>query len=82
MSVPNTQPSNPAVTQADIRDGLLSMGIGPGDVVFVHSSLSAFGHVDGGADTVIEAFEDKTLTAALMKLLTENSEGDEEEDPA
>jgi len=36
----------------------------------------------GFADTVIEAFEDKTLTAALMKLLSENSEGDEEEDPA
>lgn len=36
----------------------------------------------GFADTVIEAFENQALTAALMKLLTENSEGDEDEDPA
>lgn len=36
----------------------------------------------GLTDTVIEAFENKTLTAALTRLLTENSEGEEDEDPA
>lgn len=36
----------------------------------------------GFADTVIEAFEDRTLTAALIRLLSENSEGEEDEDPA
>ena len=35
----------------------------------------------GFADTVIEAFEDRTLTAALIRLLTESSEGEEDEDP-
>lgn len=34
------------------------MGIGPGAVVLVHSSLSAFGYVDGAADTVIDALLD------------------------
>ncbi len=36
----------------------------------------------GFADTVIEAFEDRTLAAALIRLLSENSEGEEDEDPA
>lgn len=36
----------------------------------------------GFADTVVEAFEDRVLTAALIRLLSENSEGEEDEDPA
>ena len=55
MSASHTPSAILTVTRSDIRDGLLSMGIGPGDVVLVHSSLSAFGHVEGGADTVIDA---------------------------
>ena len=35
----------------------------------------------GFADTVIEAFEDRTLTAALIRLLTENSEGEDDAEP-
>jgi len=45
----------PHVTRAQIEAGLAEIGLGPGDVVLVHSSLSAFGHVEGGADTVIDA---------------------------
>jgi aminoglycoside 3-N-acetyltransferase len=47
--------SKPVVTRADIVAGLRRLGIAPGDVVLVHSSLSAFGYVEGGADTVIDA---------------------------
>jgi len=43
------------VNRDDIRIGLAEVGLRPGDVVFVHSSLSAFGHVEGGADAVIDA---------------------------
>lgn len=43
------------VTAAELRDGLAAVGLTAGEVVFVHSSLSAFGHVVGGADTVIDA---------------------------
>ena len=55
MKPPAPQTREPAVSRVEIRDGLLSMGIDPGDVVLVHSSLSAFGYVDGGADAVIDA---------------------------
>ena len=44
-----------AVTRASIEKGLRPLGLEPGDVVFVHSSLSSFGEVVGGADTVIQA---------------------------
>jgi aminoglycoside 3-N-acetyltransferase len=48
--------SGPAtVTQAQIEAALQGVGLRAGDVAFVHSSLSAFGHVDGGADAVIDA---------------------------
>ncbi|NOY82487.1 MAG: AAC(3) family N-acetyltransferase [Kiritimatiellaeota bacterium] len=51
-------PHVPAVARADIVAGLRRVGLAPGDVVLVHSSLSAFGHVAGGADTVIDALLD------------------------
>jgi aminoglycoside 3-N-acetyltransferase len=46
------------VTHADIVAGLRSMGVQPGDLILVHSSLSSFGHVEGGAETVINALLD------------------------
>jgi aminoglycoside 3-N-acetyltransferase len=48
-------PDKPHVTQNDILTGLREVGLAKGDVVLVHSSLSAFGYVEGGADTVIDA---------------------------
>lgn len=46
----------PRVTKSDIKLGLGRLGIGPGDVVMLHSSLSSLGHVEGGADAVVDAF--------------------------
>lgn len=47
---------DPAVVQIDdILSGLEALGLSTGDTVLVHSSLSSFGLVEGGADTVIEA---------------------------
>lgn len=43
------------VTKNDIKKGLTKIGLAMGDVVVVHSSLSSFGEVDGGADTVVDA---------------------------
>ena len=45
-----------ASTHTDLVSGLGSLGLTSGDVVFVHSSLSSFGHVEGGAETVVQAF--------------------------
>ena len=46
----------PVVSKHDIAQGLRELGIGPGDSVMVHSSLSSMGWVDRGADAVIDAF--------------------------
>ena len=43
------------VNKEVIQRGLEEVGLSAGDVVLVHSSLSAFGYVESGADTVIEA---------------------------
>lgn len=43
------------VSKEDIKVGLRELGLKRGDIVGVHSSLSSFGHVEGGADTVIDA---------------------------
>ena len=46
------------VTAADITAALRRLGIVPGDMVLVHSSLKSLGHVDGGTAAVIRGFED------------------------
>ena len=43
------------VTYPMLVDGLGSLGLTAGDTVIVHSSLSRFGYVEGGADTVVDA---------------------------
>lgn len=48
----------PVVTQTDIDSGLRHLGVEPGDLLVVHSSLSSFGTVEGGAETVVAAILD------------------------
>jgi len=43
------------VSKEDIKAGLRKHGLKKGDSVGVHSSLRSFGHVEGGADAVIDA---------------------------
>ena len=50
-----------AVTRADLDAAIEELRL-PGRVVGVHSSLRSFGSVDGGADTVIDAFLDAGCT--------------------
>ena len=45
--------TTPVVTCTDLARALNSLGIGSMDVIFVHSSLSGFGHFQGGAEGVI-----------------------------
>lgn len=46
------------VTKQDIIDGLVNLGVRKGMALEVHSSLSSFGEVEGGAVTVIEALKE------------------------
>ena len=43
------------ITKNIIVRGLERLGLSSGDIVLVHSSLSALGWVEGGADAVIDA---------------------------
>lgn len=43
------------LTQKDIESGFRNLGLSEGDTVLVHSSLSSFGYVEGGAEAVINA---------------------------
>ncbi len=47
------------VTKADMESGLRGLGVHLGMALEVHSSLSSFGSVAGGAETVIEALLQK-----------------------
>lgn len=49
---------NSAITKQDIINGLLDLGLKSGDEIEVHSSLSSFGYVEGGAKTVIFALKE------------------------
>ena len=43
-----------SVTKTDVTKTLLDLGVTNGDVILFHSSLKSFGHVEGGADAVID----------------------------
>ena len=43
------------VTKKDIRKAIEETGLS-GEIIFIHSSLSSFGEVEGGAKTIIDAF--------------------------
>jgi len=55
-----------SVGRATIADALRALGLEPGDSVFVHSSLSRFGHVEGGAETVCRAVMDAVGPAGTV----------------
>lgn len=44
--------------RAQIAEALQTLGVQPGHIVFVHSSLRSIGYVEGGADAVVNAFLD------------------------
>ena len=46
------------VSKGHIQAGLRRLGLTKGDNIGVHSSLSSFGYVEGGADTVIDALRE------------------------
>lgn len=43
-------------TKQDLIDAIINIGIKPWDTLLIHSSMKAIGEVEGGADTVLDAF--------------------------
>ena len=56
------------VTKQDIIDGIRSLGLSS-SIVCLHSSLKSFGHVEGGADTVVQAFVQEGCTLVVPTYL-------------
>ena len=68
--------STTTLTRSDIVDGLRALGLAAGDRVVVHSSLKAFGRVEGGPNTVIDALEEVITPAGTLVMPTFSSEFD------
>jgi len=45
-----------SIGKEDVKEALRQAGLAEGDLVFLHSRLSGFGHVSGGVETCIDAF--------------------------
>lgn len=54
------------VTKEDIVKSIRDLGISEGDSVIVHSSFKSFGQVEGGAETVISAFEEVLTKKGIL----------------
>ena len=59
------------ITKQEIKRSLGLMGIVPGDTLLLHSAMTAIGGVEGGADSVIDAFletigEEGTLVMSTL----------------
>ncbi|MFI7295806.1 aminoglycoside N(3)-acetyltransferase [Streptomyces sp. NPDC050121] len=53
--MPTPPPTGPLVTRDTLTAGLRALGVEPGEILLVHSSLSSLGWVCGGAVTVVRA---------------------------
>lgn len=62
------------VTKEDLLKGFSALGICSGMALEVHSSLSSFGWVEGGADAVLDALEELLTEEGTLVLPTFNHE--------
>lgn len=54
------------LTKEDLIRDIRAMGIAPTDTVLIHISLRSIGKVEGGADTVIDAFQECLAEGLLL----------------
>ena len=62
------------VTKEDLKEGLRALGVREGMKVMVHSSLSRFGYVEGGADTVVDALQELLTPEGTLLMPSFNHE--------
>lgn len=62
--------TQPHVTSGQITADLQKMGIQPGDILFIHSSLKSLGYVDGGPTAVIQGLLDAVGPEGTLLLPT------------
>lgn len=53
-------------TKRDLIQNLRGLGVRPDDTLLVHSSMRAVGEVEGGADTVLDAFSEYLADGLLV----------------
>lgn len=58
------------LTQAQIVVALRALGLAAGQIIFVHSALSSLGQVQGGAETVVDAFQEVLGTTGTLVVPT------------
>lgn len=58
------------VSRTELYKGLLELGLKPGDKLNMHSSLSSFGHLDGGTKTLISVIEEIITQEGLLMMPT------------
>lgn len=68
-----------SLTQSQITDGLRDLGLQPGANVLIHSAMRTLGHVEGGANAVVDALLDAigergTLVAPTFTFIHEPEE--------
>lgn len=68
--VDGTRYGRTTVTRGDIAEGLRSVGLARGSVVLMHSSLSAMGYVEHGAEAVVDALRDVVGAEGLASVPT------------
>lgn len=69
------------LTQADLIAGLHALGVAPGMLLQVHSSLSKLGYVEGGAETVVDALLEAVGPQGTVMVPTFNHGGADIYDP-
>ena len=60
------------ITKKEIKEAFAQIGLRPGTVVMVHTSLSAIGYVCGGAQTVIEALTETVGPEGTIMMPTQS----------
>jgi len=69
------------ITMADIVKGLYDLGLKKGDVVLVHAAMRTFGNIQGGAQTVVDAFLDVIGPQGTLVVPTFTFKHEAEDDP-